>query len=560
MPTAPCQEAQRLTFTPHIVGNMQTINEILMSNAPSSAVKSILARLLLLFLVVTFAVWGVGDIVRGGPSQVAAKVGDTTISTAEFQREWQFYIENSGTQAPTDPATRNALQRQVLERMVRQHLLKMAALDSGMAASEKLVADKLRRDPAFQDMKGKFDVATYKRVLEANRLTEKQFTQLIGDQSLIAFMQDSVRTFQAAPEALHLLALSSAQETRSVDVVEFSPARASDVALPKASVLKEVYDQEKELRYMNPESRDFLLATIAESEISALAEKLVQPSDIEEYKTNHADELAKLPAAKVEAHVRDALVTSKREEAVHELSIALEDALASGESLEKALAIAGVKASMDTLKAVTQESLDSSHKEKAAFLDGGFTMEEEETSALQITEKGIYYVLQLQRITPAAPKPFEEVKDDVFKRYVEATQASELDALAEKVKADLQKAQGVNAVNASLKQHGLKPLTLILSRGQDKYTEISPLLRIRIFEAQRGDVIGPAVNPQTGGLQLAIVQQVMVPAVSALKENPVTQSAIDELFAQSVQQSAMASAQDKHPVRITLPSTSADGS
>jgi len=65
-----------------------------MLNAIRRGSRSWAMKLILGLLVVAFAIWGVGDIFRGGTGQAVATVGDSEITinefTAEFQREIAF--------------------------------------------------------------------------------------------------------------------------------------------------------------------------------------------------------------------------------------------------------------------------------------------------------------------------------------------------------------------------------------------------------------------------------------------------------------------------------------
>ena len=52
-------------------------------------VSSIFGKILLGIMVLSFALWGVGDILTSGNSQLAAKVGNEKITLDEFYNEFQ---------------------------------------------------------------------------------------------------------------------------------------------------------------------------------------------------------------------------------------------------------------------------------------------------------------------------------------------------------------------------------------------------------------------------------------------------------------------------------------
>ena len=84
--------------------------------------KGFISKALMLFLVLTFAVWGAGDIVRGGGSNYVAKVGNERISPSVFladQRNMQQSLEAMGVK-DINP---QALGNEILRRMVQQKLI-----------------------------------------------------------------------------------------------------------------------------------------------------------------------------------------------------------------------------------------------------------------------------------------------------------------------------------------------------------------------------------------------------------------------------------------------------
>ena len=56
-------------------------------------VASIFGKILLGIMVLSFALWGVGDILNSGNAQLAAKVGSQKITLDEFYFEFQRSID-----------------------------------------------------------------------------------------------------------------------------------------------------------------------------------------------------------------------------------------------------------------------------------------------------------------------------------------------------------------------------------------------------------------------------------------------------------------------------------
>src|SRR5664279_6335057 len=75
-------------------------------------------------LIVSFAIWGIGDIFRGFGANSVAKIGDTEISIEQFR---QFYTDQlqqisrrAGRSISPDQARAAGLDRQLLGQMVAE--------------------------------------------------------------------------------------------------------------------------------------------------------------------------------------------------------------------------------------------------------------------------------------------------------------------------------------------------------------------------------------------------------------------------------------------------------
>ena len=63
-----------------------------MLEALRKSVSGILAKILIALLIVSFAVWGIGDMVRSYGRDVVAQVGDRSISAGEFRQAYQIQV------------------------------------------------------------------------------------------------------------------------------------------------------------------------------------------------------------------------------------------------------------------------------------------------------------------------------------------------------------------------------------------------------------------------------------------------------------------------------------
>ena len=519
------------------------------TTTPFAKLKSFLARLLLLILIVSFGVWGIGDVVRGSGNNAVAYIGDNAISTQEFQQEWRQFHETMQGRIPPEMQDSPELKQQVLSRMVQQRLTVMAAKDTGLYASPEVVANLLRQDPLYQDIRGKFDAATYQRVLQANQISDAQFTQIMGDQSIAKLYAESINSpFIKASPALKALALSSEQETRTIELVEIPVGHVTTEANIDESVLQVEFERDKTTLYLTPETRSFEVAVIPATHVETLAAERISKKDIEDYRNVDPEAFKSLSNAEAEAKIRSELLPGKAEEVAHDLEISVEDAIASGDSLKGVLKTVKIDVPVKKISGASQATKEESGDDE--FIAQAFRMEEDETSSLLTTAKGDYYVMHVTAVNAASPKQFAAVKDEVAARYRDKYQTQALDQFADKVKEKYSAANGVDARNAVLSEFGLTAQTLILARRTDRYKSIPPLLRYDVFRAKRGDVIGITVNPENGARQIAYLDTIDVPPADKLRNDQTIALQLQTLLSESLSQSVMRAIQEHHPVRI----------
>ena len=92
-----------------------------MRRASKNWLGKILVGILFSFLILSFAIWGIGDIFRGFGVGTVAKVGDTEITTESFRQAYQTQLQNWQREArraiTNDEARAAGLDRQVLQRL-----------------------------------------------------------------------------------------------------------------------------------------------------------------------------------------------------------------------------------------------------------------------------------------------------------------------------------------------------------------------------------------------------------------------------------------------------------
>lgn len=482
-----------------------------MPQKATSTLKSILARILLLFLVVTFAVWGIGDIFRGGQARDVAEIGNRHITLNEFQQELHRTQQRAEGKLPADILNSEAFQQQILNRLVQQRLLEVAARDQGLLANETVVAKHLRHDPMFQDLKGKFDAQTYQRLLQQERLSEAQFLAIMGREIEVKLLTETLQSDALAiPESLVTLAATQLATTHDILLMELPLSTIAAPNAPSDAELATFYASIAN-EFMLPETRTVEYALIPQSRIEALAKQT--PID----------------------------------EAVFALGNQLEDTLAAGSTLPEALASLKLDAEVKIAEFTAGQPPKGVLAEVAEF---AATQQEEMISGLVPLKESGYFIANVKAITEASPRKLAEVKTPVLARYTEETKARTAEEMLEKLKGAYNAAASEAERKALLEKASVRTQLLkdVPSIGGAEIP-LPALMRAQLKDAALNEAVGPNVNPQNGEFILAAVQ-----AASARPANTAsTQKAardVANFLSNSLGQALLNATEKKHPVRV----------
>src|SRR5688572_41377 len=107
----------------------------------------LVAKILFAVLVVSFAIWGVNDMFRGGSNSTVAWVGKAEISAQTFSRYYQSMAAQFGV---TTPADAESLANYLIQQLVLAATLDDQAIALKLGVSRDGLAQAIYADPAFQ--------------------------------------------------------------------------------------------------------------------------------------------------------------------------------------------------------------------------------------------------------------------------------------------------------------------------------------------------------------------------------------------------------------------------
>lgn len=194
------------------------------------------------------------------------------------------------------------------------------------------------------------------------------------------------------------------------------------------------------------------------------------------------------------AEHRDAVAHDLALEQAHDsiLSIAnqLEDELAGGATLDEAaeklkLPVTKIAAMDDNGRAPDGKAVEIAGREPD-LPSLAFETPEGEQSPLTDAQSGGYYVLRVDGITPAAPKPFAEVRNQVAIDWLAAERAK---AAAEKAKAAVERLNAGEDMAAIATELGttVKTSSAVTRDGEDAVAGLDPAAVERLFALKPGE-------------------------------------------------------------------------
>ena len=225
---------------------------------------SILVKGLLGLLVISFAVWGVGDIFRGPSDAAVAVVGDIEILRNDFnetyRREVNRVSNQLGSQLDSDQARQFGLPEFTLQKMVRGALIDQVAKDFGVTVPDSVLLRNIHGNRAFQNL-DRFDPAVYEDVLRNNGFSKEDFEHITRRDLVREQVSTSIQVGAVSPQNLVDALYRHRAEKRVADVVVLDNAKAKLEASADEAALEALH-KENASRYTAPEYRGFAYLTL----------------------------------------------------------------------------------------------------------------------------------------------------------------------------------------------------------------------------------------------------------------------------------------------------------
>ncbi|MBX3538756.1 MAG: SurA N-terminal domain-containing protein [Chelatococcus sp.] len=234
-----------------------------MLNSFRNAGKSIIGRLIIavLFglLILSFGLWGVGDIFQGYAANTAANVGKTEITVQTLRNTYQNDLQRLQQQLrqpiSNEMARRIGLEQQVLNKLINEAALDVRATQLGLSISDADLARAVMDDPVFRNAAGQFDRRRFDELLRYNGLTEASY---LRDQRAVIIRRQLLEGVMGAletPIALQEAVYRYGAERRAASYVVLPATSVGTIADPDEAALQTWFDARK-AAFRAPEYRN----------------------------------------------------------------------------------------------------------------------------------------------------------------------------------------------------------------------------------------------------------------------------------------------------------------
>ena len=223
------------------------------------SVNSWTVRILAGVLILSFAVWGIGDIFRSSDrAVVVAKIGQIEINgkefTQQFGRQTKEISKYLGADLDAEKARKLGFIDETIGGLTARALFTNAAMDLGLTVNDKLVRDWIKNDENFHDEFGEFSEFLFRELTYESGYSEDSYVE--GTRQDIARDQllNSISVnFRPPGDILNALA-SFRSEQREAETFTLQFDKMKDLKDPKEETLLAYYSKNKE-KFKKPQYR-----------------------------------------------------------------------------------------------------------------------------------------------------------------------------------------------------------------------------------------------------------------------------------------------------------------
>jgi len=370
------------------------------------------------FLVISFAVWGIGDIFRGFGRNAVANVGDAEISVEQFRQYYNERLQQFGRQVgrpitPEEARTRG-IDRQLLAQLIAETTFDEEAKRLRLGMSEADIAKRITTDPSFRGPTGQFDRTRFEQLIRQAGFTENRFIAEQRKSMLRRQIAQSVSGDMKVPQTAMAVLNQYQNEKRQIEYVALGTAQAGNIPAPTPEELAKYFDERKTL-FRAPEYRKITIVALAPAD-------LAKPDAISDSEAKTYYEQRKANYGRPEKRELRQIAFPSADDAA-----AARDRISKGASFDDIAKERGMKASDTDLGMVAKADVID-----PAVADAAFALKPGEISQ---PVKGRFgtVLLTVGKIEAGEEKSYEQVAGQIKKELAESRVRTEIGNLRDKI-------------------------------------------------------------------------------------------------------------------------------
>ena len=415
-----------------------------MLQAIRSKAGSLIVKILFALLIVSFGVWGIGDIFRerSAAETTVASVGDINIQADELQnalrREMERMNRMLGGNFSAEQAKQIGLPETILDRIVASDLLDLEERRLHLLVDDQVVRDAIIANPSFHNSTGAFDRNIFTNVLAANQLSEDRYVGLLRSDIARGNLTSAVTDGAIAPAALVDPLFRTRNEKRTAETILVAADKMTGIAEPSEADLRDFHAKHEDL-FRAPEYRGFTALIMKPDDIAGTIE--VPESKLRDEYQARLDEFQTPDRRQLEQILVPDEAKAKE----------VEDQLAGGKDFAAvAKDVAGQSGDTIKLGWVTRDELPP------GLVDAAFALKDGEVGKPVQTSLG-WHIVKATGVETGATKPFEAVRDQLAKDVARAMAADELYKRSNEIEDAL---AGGSTVDQVAEKFALKPIKI----------------------------------------------------------------------------------------------------
>ena len=219
-------------------------------------VSSIFGKILLGLMVLSFALWGVGDILSSGNSKLAAKVGNQKISLEEFYNKFGRKVQelniSTGGNLSIQEAHEQNIDKFIINDLVYEKMVLEYANANEIYITDNILKETIKTLPQFIGTNGKFSEQLYRNSIKRNFSSEEEFLNELTFIYVNSLLFENFKSGDMTNQSIIDLLYEYEGEERNIEYFIFNNRNIT--VETSEDDIKEFYNENK-LKYLTEEKR-----------------------------------------------------------------------------------------------------------------------------------------------------------------------------------------------------------------------------------------------------------------------------------------------------------------